>query len=396
MGVWKDLIGEIMGGKNRGKAINNYYGGEYWQGNNHTNYSNPMSSCDKSMPAIDEITDKTIEKFESYGVVVIEKLKGTPVRIATDGKEIKYMSRYTEVKTEHESFGAIKILKKYKELIMELQKEIGVPVCVYGEMVGKNISADILYRKDDEEKVVFFYDICLNDNWMNWDDFEELTRKHKIPIVPFLGKITYDVEKLKKYLEKNSLASEFSDQPMEGIVIRPIIEDSDYSRRLMVKMTNEKFKPKPYYSPSYQEAWKKPETTLNTPAVVEPFGIPSSANQATLPFKTQEEVKEHIKKSEELMAEIHAEKILDEFANDARVIFWNNELECANIEIKDENAIRIITHLTMNCIKDLQFKIRSIAKVQNIPEDLLKKEIKRELPKRILKILNIKIPSKEE
>jgi len=380
-----------MGGKNRGRTVNNYYG-ENWQCNNrynNTNYSNPMSSCDKSMPAIDEISDRTKEKFEGYGVIVLEKLKGSPVRIATDGKEIKYMSRYIEIKTEHESFGAIKILKKYKELIMELQKDIGVPICIYGEMVGKEVSADILYRKDEKEKVIFFYDICLNDNWMNWDDFEALTTKHKIPIVPFLGKITYDVERLKKYVEKNSLTSEFSDQPMEGIVIRPIIEDSDFSRRLMAKMTNEQFKPKPYISP-YAEAWRKPEPTPNTPAIVE------TPVTQTLPVETQEEVKEGIKKAEELMAEIHAERILDVFANDARVIYWKHELECASIEIKDENSIKIITHLTMNCIKDLQFKIESISKVQNIPEDLLKKEIKRELPKRILKILNIKIPSKEE
>ena len=406
------MVGNMMGGKHnkRGHAgIDSEYGNGYYYGNHvcgetGVSYLSSFSSCDKTMPRVDEIDDKISEKFDGYGVIILEKLRGVPVRIMTDGKTVKYGNRYSELRGDYESFGASKVLQKYKDIVLKIQKEIGVPICVYGEMIGYEINSDIAYRIDEKEKIVKFFDICLNDNWMNWDDFAEVTKKYDLPTVPFLGKISYNLEEFKKILNEFSTESEFGNQSMEGIIIRPLIEDNDYNKRLMAKLILNKFKVNTYTT-SYPPSYSSP--TPLVPAVVAaelpvaakddvPFPITPVAPKETPLDKSKAEAKSFIKESEQLMAEIHGTRIVDEFANDARVIYWRHELECALIEVKDENAIKIITTLTRNALNDLKTNIEDISIIQKINIDLLKTEIKKELPKRILKILNISIPTKTE
>jgi RNA ligase len=406
MGIWA-FPEDIMDGKHRLRNRYNNMGGycgydDYeYTGRptgyyNQGTYTSPFSSCDKSMPRVDEVDEKVKEKFAGYGVIVLEKLKGLPVRILCDEKETRYENRYTEIRSDFETCGARKDLKKYEKAVKEIQKEIGVPIAVFGEYIGNDVNSEILYRKDEKEKVVYFFDLVLNDNWMNWDDFSFFAKKYGLPIVPVLEKITFDEERLKKILERKSTISEFSDQPMEGIIIRPIIEDSDYSRRLIAKLTTEKFKEKKfvytssnYNPPSTTSEVKKSDNTPNVPSVVAPV---TTTSPIVIP--TPEETRSLLKSSTELFANIQADKILNTFINDARIMFWRHELQSCNVEIKDENSVKIISFLTLNSVKELGAEIDSISKMHNLTEELLKKEIKRELPKRILRILGIKIPTK--
>lgn len=343
----------------------------YWKKgeSNISYYHNYYTSYEKIFPLIIELDKITSEKLEDRAVVILEKLRGVPVKVTVKGSEIKYGNRYTEIKDKLETFGAIQLFKEYEDRIKELESEIKIPFSLYGELVGNEIKSDITYFTSISKKEIIFHDVYLNENWLNWDDFSKFLSNIGLPIVPCLGLVNFEEEKIEKFKEKNSIFSEVTDQIMEGIVIRPFIEDEDYSKRLIAKITNSKFIYKGYYN---------------------------SLKNVTAKVQTEPEtVKKLLDMNNPTLAKVEAKKILSLFINQARFIYFKHELEIRKVEIKDENFHKILSVLVQSCIKDLVSEIDNSSKVLRIDKKILIKELRRELPKMILEGLNLKIPKKE-
>ena len=343
-------------------------------------------SVDKSYTRVDEIDESTTtDKFEGRHVYVLEKLRGVPVRVIYDGKKFKYGSRYTELKDRADTFGARDLIETFEEKYENLAKLIGeeVPFCLYAEMVGHEINKDIEYFDYDDQKEIYFHDIFLNDNWMCWDDFEELMRLTELPIVPKIALIPYNEDKIKEMAAQNSLLSEKADQKMEGVIIRPYIEDSDYNRRMILKYTNKEFVKKyPTYTPPVYTA---PVSTSSVSTTTETPNVPAV-------ISTDPSAEECLRKGQELRATLIADKILDTFVNDARIIYWKNDLDTAKLDICDQNAYKIVSFLVLSSLQDMESTLEFRAAESGLDIKLIAKQIRRELPKRILKSLSIKFP----
>lgn len=364
---------------NRKQTDYSYYGGG--------KHYNASPAYDKTLTKVDELDKVLITKFEGRRVVILEKLRGTAVRCMFSGKDYIIGSRYTALKNEDECHGATKLFQEYKESIVSISKKVLVPFCLFGEMIGQDIDSDIPYFYSPATREIVFHDLFLNDNWMNWDDFSDLAQEFGLPIVPILGTLVFEEEKVREYLNCYSLKSELPGQKQEGIIIRPGIEDAHYSTRLIAKITTPQFLPK-WKSYSYDSQyptghwedgkWKEhgKDATTNVPAKVE---------------KKDEELTEK-QKEEAVVAE--AKSILDKFVNDARIIYWKHELEIEKIEIKDENVYKIFPILVKNTVSDLLNEVDASVALKNLNKGSLLKELRRELPKRIVKELSLTLPEK--
>jgi hypothetical protein len=350
------------------------------------------SSIDRSLPRIDELDESTaIDKFEGRRVYVLEKLRGVAVRVIYDGKKFKYGSRYVELKDRADTFGAMDLIEIFEEKYKKLSELIGteVPFCLYAEMVGHEINKDIEYFDYLDQKEIYFHDIFLNDNWMNWDDFEELMKQTELPIVPKIDLIPFNEEKIKELALQSSLLSEIADQKMEGVVIRPYIEDSDYNRRLILKFTNKQFvKVFPPAQNGFKPSVVNP-TTTNVPAITDTTAV---TNTLAIVNSAEEQDKDWVKKSQELRATLTADKMLDIFVNDARIIYWKNDLDIAKLDICDQNAYKIVSFLVLSSLQDMESTLEFRASETGLDIGLIAKQIRRELPKRILKSLSINFP----
>jgi hypothetical protein len=335
-----------------------YYEGYCRRNGWETGFTN--KSNDKAIARVEELNDELCEKFDKRAIVVLEKLRGLSIRVMFDGKTYKFGNRWGNLKDDLESQFMIKSLVNYKDEFIKLAEKISVPFCLFGELINNEISKEISYFKSSSSKAIYFHDIFLNENWMCWDDFSNLMESVELLHVPLIKLINFDEEEIKKLANAVSMTSELPGQLMEGIIIRPFIEDSEYSSRLIAKVTNSPFVEKRIFNSSNSI---KKETSF-------------------------------IYKNSDVLVYTIAGSILDKFCTEARTIYWKHELDIKNIQMTESNIYKILSMLVKISIKDLASEIDSTITKIPVNKKLLVKELKRELPKRITKSLILNFPQK--
>jgi len=195
---------------------------------------NPISIMEYS-------TDKHFSDFSYRSVVVLEKFKGKAINIFHDGTAVVFKNDNNITVPKGDDYLGYKTLfyEKYAHHYVDLAKRLkDVPFNLHGIIVGHDADSEIPYFKDDKKIEIYFYDIYLNDCWMDWDDFKELMDKFKLPIVPSLYVGSFEgVETLEILADAPNVC---------GIVIRPKYEDRDKGKRIITKITNKKFIKKTY------------------------------------------------------------------------------------------------------------------------------------------------------
>ena len=340
---------------------NNYDDDFYYEGSCRRDFWNANFStkpCDKIIARVEELNDELCGKFDERAIVILEKLRGLSVRAMFDGKTYKFGDRWGSLKDDFTSHFARETFMNYKNGLVELTKKIPVPFCLFGELISDEICKDISYFKLANSRAIHFHDIYINDNWMCWDDFSNLMESVELSHVPLIKLIDFNEEEIKNLAITSSMVSEFSDQPMEGVIIRPFIEDSEYSTRLIAKVTNSPFVEKRIFT--------FPNKIIETPAY----------------------------KNKDVLVYSLAGSILDKFCTEARAIYWKHELDVKNIQMTESNIYKILSMLVKISIKDLASEIDSMVTKTFVNKKLLVKELKRELPKKITKSLILNFPQK--
>ncbi|KJU84993.1 RNA ligase, family, partial [Candidatus Magnetobacterium bavaricum] len=113
---------------------------------------------------------------------------------------------------------------------------------IYGEIYGSGIQK-LKYGYKDGKIAFAVFDIKKDDMYLNWTDVEEFCKRHKLPVVPVLYRGKFSDEIVKSHIHGKSV---LADHVKEGIVVKPLIERSERSERIIRKYVNEEFLMKDY------------------------------------------------------------------------------------------------------------------------------------------------------
>jgi len=115
----------------------------------------------------------------------------------------------------------------------------GDSVIVYGEIYGKGIQ-DLTY--DEQLPQLAIFDISINGNYLNWDDFTCYAHYLGLSSVPIIARGKFSKEDLKQYTVGNSIVPTATGQVREGCVVRPVEEAWDPNLgRVILKSVNEDY-----------------------------------------------------------------------------------------------------------------------------------------------------------
>ena len=213
-----------------------------------------------------EYTD--IENFKHYNtlfedgelVYITEKLHGTsarygwlPTEVNTFWKKIKKFfgmlpeyefclgSRHVQLQDKTYSgfysenvYG--KIADKYdlKWLLSHTKNLV-----IYGEIVGDGIQKGYTYGCGPGEHQFYAYDVLLDGNYLDAEEFRDLCNYYAIPTVPLLYIGPYSAEIVDRLKQGDS---EIGGQKIrEGIVIKPVIESTCFMGRKVLKLLNDDY-----------------------------------------------------------------------------------------------------------------------------------------------------------
>jgi len=331
-----------------------YYKGKY--GTNYTTYTTKETKPLKDVllekeDYIGEYDGSYDNEYHGRTIVAFEKLKGVDFKVCFDGSKV-YVRTAEGKSTEIVNVLNKKYMKGFGKVVQKFNQ---VPFTAFGiYIIPKKSDNSILktdsidYIKEDGESKLVLYDIKINDNWVCQDHIKELFKENEIDILPELYKGTFHIDKLYNLLKKNSVFSEFENQPIEGIIIKPICEDDDLKfHRLIFKITNSCFKINTYFT-------KEEKVNINDLAI-----------------KT---IGEFFKSSTETYV----------------VNFWKERLNYEGIEIKTVNMSKILKLLVNETVdKEMWNYVFNNSSKEFISMVTLKKAIKKIMPKIIINKLEL-------
>jgi len=315
-------------------------------------------------PALQE-TDSTFDtNFNGRTVYALEKLRGHQIRfIYQDGKA--YIGSKDKILNAKDNYyNALEVYKeKYAKPFTTLVNLLyRVPFTLYGEIISTDSQNGIKYVQGEEVHFVF-YDLYLNSNWMMWDDFAILLSKAGLDTVPMVYMGDYNRSNLNALANIKSQYSKMEmGQELEGIVVRPLVEDncgkSNYNR-LISKITNKKYRPK--------------KTSIT---------IESKKNKSIL------------KKNRKAHPSKIANELIKILADDKNVTFnhylmyLSDEGTHPSLYTNDRNEQNeAIKHLTTEVIKSLEDDIAIESVANNVDMLEIKAAMREQLPKKIRKAI---------
>lgn len=229
----------------------------------------PQSSKKQINPHFHKYTDiENIKNFpdvfiEGEEVYVSEKIHGTsfrcgwfPTSVNTIWKKIKkylgllpkyefcYGSRNVQLQERKSPektlyYGSNVYLKIVEQYHLKTMLKFGE--AIYGEIVGDGIQAGYTYGCGTNEHKLFVYDIMIEGQYVNWEDFELLCEYKKLSPVPTIDIGPYDYSSIKKMTSGPSLVIS-SQEIREGVVIKPI-KEGNHPRigRKVLKFINDEY-----------------------------------------------------------------------------------------------------------------------------------------------------------
>jgi hypothetical protein len=309
--------------RNIGKT--NVINGNNGSSNNMSQLSFTEHYEDKRYTFVQELDVPSWNKH--FGIIPIEvheKLRGRLTRIVYNGEKT-YVGLKNDliIKDTQEEY-IIKIFNvKHFSNFTKIIKRFGVSFVLFGEFVENN---EIKYFKEDDESAFVFFDLYINNNWLDREDFYNLMKEVKLPF----SKPFYSGEAVKffdKILPNFDFVSKFSNienEIMEGLIVRQIYdfpqgEYNSLTTSKKVKITHPKF------------------IKLPNPIVVKPS-------------------KEDITK--ELISEIekYSDQILQLVITDEIVFWWRYLLNAASIKIVITNFPEIIKLIAEDFFDDPKLK----------------------------------------
>jgi len=194
--------------------------------------------------------------------IILEKIHGANFSIITNGDDIICCKRTGILKNDEIFFNYQKIIKKYKNDIIEIFQQIKINYCdvkeiqIYGEIFGGKyfdkkikmcVQKEIQYHPDIEFMI---YDIRINVNeknmYLNYNDLIEIVCKTNLKFIPILFQgtfedtLNYDVNFITIIPRLFGLPN-MDNNFAEGIIIKPLLPIIINEHNIIIKKKNEKF-----------------------------------------------------------------------------------------------------------------------------------------------------------
>lgn len=173
--------------------------------------------------------------IEGEEVVATEKIHGASSKICyTDG--IFHVGSRTTWKKEDSNVLWWVGFKNHPE-IGDFLKEHPEFVA-YGEAYGR--VQCLRYGADNSIKIVLF-DLLRGNEWISWDESQELTKQYRLPWVPLVYRGPFNEAKLRELSEGPSLIAG-AKNIREGLVVKPVVERTDITLgRVQLKMISNEY-----------------------------------------------------------------------------------------------------------------------------------------------------------
>ncbi|HUS50323.1 MAG TPA: RNA ligase family protein [Candidatus Paceibacterota bacterium] len=160
--------------------------------------------------------------YNGRNVCVIEKINGEGICFYYNGKSFSIKRKIgTDIVDNYCNIR--ETFNKHVDGFMNIKEKLNE--------VPFNIHAEINYYPQENKTEMVFFDLFLNDCWMDWDDLYELIIDNGFSAPKLLYRGMFADEK-----EIEELANNFT----EGIVIRNLMEDGGFYRNI-TKITNKNF-----------------------------------------------------------------------------------------------------------------------------------------------------------
>lgn len=188
---------------------------------------------------------------ENERIVATEKIHGTHVRLSIkksedNQEEFLISSNNRRLKTGKGLLYEIPFEQypNIKQMLSDIyhSSENISSVVLYGEIYGSKVQGkQFCYGKNLGEYGFVAFDLRINYQFKNYDDFVSIMDKYGIPRVPLVYQGKFDYDKILELTNGNSLMCS-NEQIREGLVIKPIIEKiSPVLGRLILKIISNEF-----------------------------------------------------------------------------------------------------------------------------------------------------------
>lgn len=198
---------------------------------------------DFTYPRISELGSSSVRGFRDRNVYAIEKMRGKHMRFIFEDGKVFPAEKYYKLNKGDYFYGAWEVFtEKFEASFASLVKCFNrVPFILFTEIISQKTENGIKYLNSKDLRFVC-YDIYINSNWLNWDDLRDVLKENNFEIPPLLYFGKFDEEALRCLANIKSIYAQDEQQDIEGVVIRPTVEDDFYtSGRVICKITNNKF-----------------------------------------------------------------------------------------------------------------------------------------------------------
>ena len=156
-----------------------------------------------------------------------EKIDGSNLQLYFEpGQPVRVGKRSCFITEEENFFDVWEVLKDYQDVIDKVQTEVentGLPVRLFGELYGPGVQKRVDYG--DKKKLAFFDVEVDGEMWCQFA-FERLMEELEITdLAPLLGYTDNLADALNFDERFDSKLSDKTDNPAEGIVIKPYIKE---------------------------------------------------------------------------------------------------------------------------------------------------------------------------
>ena len=185
---------------------------------------------------------------EGEMVIVTEKIHGANCRVGycpeSDGEDWKWMAGSHGVRRRETLPESDKVSLYWQPFVWceDMKKMIEAihirydcaSVIVFGEIYGSGVQ-DLAYGLQNSEKTFRAFDISVNGEYLNYEEFAMWCNVYGIPTVPILLRGPFGWDYMENLAEGETALTE-NGQIREGIVIRPLKEEATLQGRKIRKL----------------------------------------------------------------------------------------------------------------------------------------------------------------
>jgi len=112
---------------------------------------------------------------------------------------------------------------------------------VYAEIYGGGIQKGYAYGCKENEHKMAVIDVMINGRYLNHMEAVEFCMRRELPYIKFLYVGKYNYEVVNKLANSDHSFLDLKTKPIEGVVIKPIIDTKGYMGRMIFKWIGDKF-----------------------------------------------------------------------------------------------------------------------------------------------------------